>query len=131
MYEIGVRAMRRRWDLSEAARQVIAFRDERDWTQFHRPKELAAGLAIEAAELQQLFLWREGEDATSVSADEERMDQIREEIADVAVFLLMLAHDLKVDLASAIAEKLDANARRYPAREYRASAKKAPRACRG
>ena len=61
------------WGLSSVVAQVLSFREERDWAQFHRPKELAAGLAIEAAELQELFLWRDGETAADVSRDAEEL----------------------------------------------------------
>ncbi len=114
------------WDLSDVTRLALAFRDERDWGQFHRPKELAAGLAIEAAELQELFLWRDGEDATAVRADEERTARIAEELADVAVYVLLLAHDLDLPLADVIEAKLAANALRYPVERYKGSAEKAP-----
>lgn len=113
------------WHLEQVVDRLMAFRKERDWAQFHRPKELAAGLAIEAAELQELFLWREGETADEVRADPERMAKIRDEVADVANFVLMLAHDLDIDLADACERKIDKNAVRYNAAEHRGIAKKA------
>jgi len=114
------------WDLTHQVEQVIKFREERDWKQFHRPKELAAGLAIEAAELQELFLWREGEDAADILVDEERAAKIREEIGDIAIFVLMLSHDLAVDLSSAVSDKIALNGRRYPVETNRGRARKAP-----
>ena len=116
----------KQWDLSSAVVQILDFREERDWAQFHRPKELAAGLAIEAAELQELFLWRDGETAADVSRDSERMKALRNEIADVAIYVLMLSHDLGIDLPAAVEDKLVQNAERYPPSEYRGSADKAP-----
>ena len=114
------------WDLSEAAAAAIAFRDARDWAQFHRPKELAAGLAIEAAELQELFLWRPEEVASDVAANPELLGKVKDELADVCVYALTLAYDLGIDLAVAIAGKLEQNARRYDVDRYRGSAEKAP-----
>jgi NTP pyrophosphatase (non-canonical NTP hydrolase) len=114
------------WDLSSVVDQILSFREERDWAQFHRPKELAAGLAIEAAELQELFLWREGEAAANVSQDAERMKSLADEIGDVAIYLLMLSHDLGVNLPNAIEEKLAKNAKRYPTSDYKGSSDKAP-----
>jgi len=114
------------WDLSSSVEAVIAFREERDWGQFHLPKELAAGLAIEAAELQELFLWEPAERAEVTRNDSERLQSIRDELADVATFVIMLAHDLEIDLAAAVDSKLIANGRRYPADEYRGSSRKAP-----
>ncbi len=118
--------MAKRWDLSHQVERVIGFREEREWGQFHRPKELAAGLAIEAAELQELFLWREGETAIDVAEDADRLPRIREELGDITLFVLMLAHDLDIDLSEAVDQKLADNARRYPADESRGRAEKAP-----
>jgi NTP pyrophosphatase (non-canonical NTP hydrolase) len=113
------------WHLEAQLHRLLAFREERDWGQFHRPKELAAALAIEAAELQELFLWREAESAATVRDDRRRIDKIREEVADIAIFLLLLTHDLQVDLAGAISAKIDANAKRYSVDEHRGVARKA------
>jgi NTP pyrophosphatase (non-canonical NTP hydrolase) len=115
-----------RWNLKDAVQRITAFRDERDWQQFHRPKEVAAALAIEAAELQELFLWRDPETAEEVRADGERLHRVREEIADCAIFMLLLSNDLGVDLAEAICLKVDSNAKRYVADKHRGRAVKAP-----
>jgi len=112
--------------LERLTERIIDFRRDRDWEQFHRPKELAAGLAIEAAELQELFLWREGELSTEIVVDEERHQRIAEEIGDIGIFLLMLCHDLGLDLETAVEAKLEKNASRYPVGEYKGQARKAP-----
>lgn len=114
------------WDLTAAAHAVIAFREARDWAQFHRPKNLAAGLAIEAAELQELFLWDELKTADEIRTDDDKLTRIAQELADVTVYLLTMASDLQIDLADAVTAKLQDNARRYPADVYRGSAEKAP-----
>jgi NTP pyrophosphatase (non-canonical NTP hydrolase) len=114
------------WDLSGHVARLIAFRDERDWRQFHRPKELAAGIAIEAAELQELFLWRDPETAEQVSASPERLARIEEELADVSIYLLMLAHDLGIDLGGAIDRKMAVNGERYDVVRSRGRSDKAP-----
>ena len=114
------------WDLTQAVSDAVAFRDARDWVQFHRPKELAAGIAIEAAELQELFLWRGEEPASDVVANEALALRVQEELADVCVYVLTLAHDLKLDLSACIATKLAENARRYDIDTYRGRADKAP-----
>ncbi len=99
-------------ELSELAAKIIAFRDARDWKQFHNPKDLAAGLAIEASELQELFLWKSPEEiAKAVSKRKERFS---EELADVAWFVLLLAHEMDIDIAQAITDKLAKNAAKYP-----------------
>jgi NTP pyrophosphatase (non-canonical NTP hydrolase) len=113
-------------DLSDVASTVLKFRSDRDWEQFHTPKNLATGLAIEAAELQEVFLWQDNLTTDAVLNDEVRVQAAREEIADITVYLLMLANDLNINLADAVASKLEDNARRYPAEEYRGRSDKAP-----
>jgi NTP pyrophosphatase (non-canonical NTP hydrolase) len=99
--------------------QMLEFRREREWEQFHLPKELATALSIEAGELLELFLWREHETHAEVKADPVRMERIREEAADVLIYLMFLSNDLDIDLPAAIASKLAKNADKYPASEYR------------
>lgn len=113
-------------DLTQQLRRLLAFRRERDWEQFHRPKELAAALAIEAGELQEHFLWKEGETAADVRADGQRLMALRGEIADIAIFLVLLSHDLGIDLAEAVAAKVDENERRYTVNDHKGVARKAP-----
>lgn len=111
--------------LTDSTERILEFRDARDWKQFHRPKELAAALAIEAAEVQEIFLWRDAESSEAfLSSNKDRFDKLRHELADVAIYLLLLAHELNVDLADAIAQKVDANERRFPIAETRGSAGK-------
>ena len=107
------------WDLEPVLVELMNFRHERDWAQFHRPKELAAALAIEAAELQEEFLWRDPEKATEIKSDSERMLRRRAEAADVAICLLMLVSDLEIPLATAIKDKMSQNAEKYPVGEFR------------
>jgi len=113
------------WDLRENVERLLRFREIRDWRQFHRPKELATALAIEAGELQELFLWRDPESTAAVRQDVERLQQIKAEVADIAIFLLLLAHDLKIDLNVALNEKIAANETRYGAEAHRGIARKA------
>jgi NTP pyrophosphatase (non-canonical NTP hydrolase) len=92
--------------------KIRDFRDQRDWMKFHHPKELAAGIAIEAAELMELFLWKDLAEQAQVV--EEKRERIEEEIADVGLFLLELADNLDIDLWKAIDAKLAKNADKYP-----------------
>jgi len=101
------------WDLSSIVPTLMEFRHERDWEQFHRPKELAAAIAIEAAELQELFLWKEGECAVEIQDDEERMKEISDEIADILIYTMYLANDLGINLNEAISGKIEENSERY------------------
>ena len=102
--------------------QILAFRDERDWDQFHQPKELAIALSIEAGELLEHFLWK------SPTEVEERIvtrkEEIADELADVAVYLIELADKVGVDLPTAIQRKMEKNAIKYPVEKARGSNKK-------
>lgn len=99
--------------------RLLEFRRQREWDQFHLPKELATALSIEAGELLELFLWRKHESHEDVKADHEQMERIREEVADVLIYLMFLSNDLGIDLSAAIASKLAKNEKKYPSSEYR------------
>jgi NTP pyrophosphatase (non-canonical NTP hydrolase) len=103
-------------DLKEAMRQFVA---ERDWEQFHSPKNLAMGLAVEAAELMEHFLWMDNQDSRQVVHGQPLRTMIGEEIADVACYLLALANVMGLDLSATIEDKLKKNAVKYPADKYR------------
>jgi NTP pyrophosphatase (non-canonical NTP hydrolase) len=102
--------------------RLRVFRDERDWKQFHTPKELAAAISIEAAELQELFLWRE--DPRGAELDPERKRRLREELADLFIHCLNLADSAEIDILDAIDEKLRINELKYPVEKAKGSAKK-------
>jgi NTP pyrophosphatase (non-canonical NTP hydrolase) len=95
------------------------FVHERDWEQFHSPKNLSMGLAIEAAELMEHFLWIDNEASRQVLQDPAQRVAIGEEMADVACYLLALANVMGLDLSDAIYDKLVKNAQKYPADKYR------------
>ncbi|MCB9898611.1 MAG: nucleotide pyrophosphohydrolase [Planctomycetes bacterium] len=113
--------------MREVVRKLRAFRDARDWSQFHAPKDLAAALAIEAGELQQLFLWKRPDEIEAIVTSEEGRGHIAAEIADVLTFALYLADRLEIDVAGAIAAKIARNESRYPADEHRGVADRARR----
>jgi NTP pyrophosphatase (non-canonical NTP hydrolase) len=94
--------------------RAIDFRDRRNWAQFHSPKELTIGLSIECAELQELFLWKSEEEVREVLRDEQGRRRVKEELADVFVFLLYLSQGCGIDLSDALTEKLAINEQKYP-----------------
>lgn len=98
--------------VEEITRQIRAFRDERDWAQFHNPKDMAIGISVEAAELLQHFLWKTKEE--SEARARKHIAEVKEEIADIAIFLFELADNLGLDLLEIMAEKLQVNAVKYP-----------------
>jgi NTP pyrophosphatase (non-canonical NTP hydrolase) len=91
---------------------ILRFRADRDWQQFHTPRTLAASLAIESAELLEIFQWTPDAELDDVVAA--KRERIEEELADVAIYLLLMAHDLDIDLEKAIERKLAMNAAKYP-----------------
>ena len=102
--------------------KILNFRDERDWAQFHNPKDLAAGLAIEAAELQEVLLWKKPEELAETIAL--KKNELAAELADITWFLLLLSHELDIDLVDAVKSKLLHNAEKYPADIVYGSSKK-------
>jgi NTP pyrophosphatase (non-canonical NTP hydrolase) len=108
--------------LSDLRDDVDAFVAERDWAQFHTPKNLAMGVAIEAAELMELFLWTA--ETESVAATPERRAQIEQEMGDVLIYLLRLSRVLDVDLVAAARAKLAQNRLKYPVEKARGRATK-------
>lgn len=102
-------------------RQFVA---ERDWEQFHNPKNLVMALAGEVGELTEIFQWLTHEESAAAMGDEGRATEIRDELADVFAYLIRLADVLGVDLERAFTAKMVKNARRYPVDRARSSAAK-------
>jgi NTP pyrophosphatase (non-canonical NTP hydrolase) len=115
------------WDLAACVDRLVQFRRARDWERFHTPKELATALAIEAAELQETMLWKSNDEVASALSDEILRSRFEEEIADVAIFVLMIAERTSIDLRSAIDRKIDDNERRYSVEKHRGIAEKEPK----
>ena len=105
--------------LRDVVRQFV---DERDWDQFHTPKNLSAALIVEAAELLEHFQWLERGDAAELGAV--KLVQVRHEMADVLMYLIQLADKLDVDLHAAVLEKMVLNRAKYPADKVRGGARK-------
>ncbi len=102
--------------------QLARFTEERDWAQFHTPKNLAMALNVESAELLELFQWLTAEQ--SERPDRERRDRIADELADVFVYCLLLSRRLDIDLLDATRQKMIKNEAKYPAELVRGSPKK-------
>ena len=108
--------------IRELTAEICAFRDARDWQQFHAPKEMAVAICAEAGELLQHFVWQSPEQ--SERRARERSREIADELADVGMLLFELASNLDVDLAAAIRAKLARNEQRYPVDRARGSNRK-------
>ena len=108
--------------LADLSKLVLEFREERDWKQFHNPKDMALSLSLEAAEVLELMQWRNGADLDSHLTSNK--DRLGEELADVLGWILLMANDQQIDLAEAFEKKIELNKRKYPIEKARGSAKK-------
>jgi len=108
--------------LSALAKLVLDFRAARDWKQFHTPKELAISLVVESAELLEIFQWKQGAELDQAFAF--RKTEISDELADCLHSILLLAHDLKIDLGNALIEKMRKMEAKYPVAKAKGKPKK-------
>lgn len=109
-------------ELEQLRLKLREFAAERDWDQFHSPKNLAMALSVEASELVECFQWLTEEQSRTLSA--QQLAAVSEEIADIQLYLIRLADKLDVDIRSAVREKFKKNEAKYPADKVRGSAKK-------
>ena len=110
--------------VAELRSRVLAFARERDWEQFHSPKNLSMALAAEAGELMEHFLWAESKTSGDVLRDKKKRSEIEDEIADVVIYALEFANMGGIDLAVAIEAKLAKNALKYPIEKAKGRADK-------
>lgn len=103
-------------DIETIINALIEFRNERDWEQFHNPKDLAVAINVEAGELLELFLWKNAEEANE--------QKVKEELADVFAFAFLMAEKYGFDVKEIILEKLKQNAEKYPVDKSKGNAKK-------
>jgi len=108
--------------LELATERIRQFRDERDWLQFHNPKNLAISISIEASELLEHFQWSTPEQSFEIAS--KKKESVAAEIADVAIYLIELADNLKIDLPKAIMEKISENEVKYPVHKARGNSLK-------
>ena len=94
----------------ELLEEILRFRDERDWTQFHTPRNLATSISIEAAELLELFQWQ----ISDKEFDPRKADMASEEIADIFIYLILISNKLGIDLIEAAKIKIEKNRKKYP-----------------
>jgi NTP pyrophosphatase (non-canonical NTP hydrolase) len=103
-------------DLNDLKKKLVEFRDERDWAQFHNAKDLALALSIEASELNELFLWKQPQDAN--------VEKIKDELADVFGYAILLAEKYNLDIREIVINKIQKNAAKYPVEKAKGNAKK-------
>ena len=114
-------------DVAAWQARIRAFAQERDWEQFHTPKNLAMALSVEASELLEVFQWLTSEQSASVMSSD-AAENVRAEVADVMLYLLRLADVLEIDFDACMERKIAENEQRYPSEKFRGSAAKAGRA---
>jgi NTP pyrophosphatase (non-canonical NTP hydrolase) len=110
--------------LDRLREKIFEFRNLRDWKQFHDPKNLAEAIAIESGELLENFLWKTCNESRNLDSD--NVVAIGEEIADIAIFLTILAHEMNLDIDKIVDRKLKLNEKRYPVEASRGNAEKRP-----
>lgn len=101
---------------------VNEFVRERDWKKFHNPKDVAESICIEATELLQLFQWIKPEDSQKLRDVPSKLKQIKEELADIAIYCLSMANTLEIDLTTTILDKIELNKKKYPTGLYKGKA---------
>jgi NTP pyrophosphatase (non-canonical NTP hydrolase) len=105
--------------VAELKKLIADFVAERDWSQFHSPKNVSMALAIEAAELMEHFQWLSTEASRRIADDPQKLAEVAEELADVVGYSFALANELGIDVSAAMRAKMVKNAQKYPAEEYR------------
>lgn len=103
-------------DIDQLIQKLKKFRDERDWEQFHNPKDLAIALSIEASELLEVFLWKSPQEADK--------EKIKEELADVLAYSLLIAERCDLDVKKIVENKIEKNKLKYPVEKSKGSSKK-------
>lgn len=103
-------------EIQEIINKLIEFRDERDWEQFHNPKDLAIAINIEASELLELFLWK--------TPNEANIDKVKQELADIFAFAFLLSEKYKLDVKQIVLDKIKQNGIKYPIEKSKGTAKK-------
>jgi NTP pyrophosphatase (non-canonical NTP hydrolase) len=109
----------------EELRQVVrTFVDDRNWSQFHDPKNLSMSIAIEAAELMEHFQWVKSDEIETHLRDEKTRGEVGEELADILAYVIAMANVMKLDLSQTLRNKMEKNIKKYPATEFQGKYKR-------
>jgi NTP pyrophosphatase (non-canonical NTP hydrolase) len=111
-------------DIQELQAKVIRFRDNRDWAQYHNPKDLAISLSLEAAELLEIFQWKDTTQVEGQRSDSKIISKVKEELGDVFIYALTLAYEFGLNPSAVVLEKLRVNEEKYPADKVKGRADK-------
>jgi len=110
--------------VEELKKLVINFRDERDWKKYHKPKDLAISISIEAAELLEELQWKTDKEIEELLKNKEKLEKISEELADVIDYCLSFADVTKIDISEALKKKIEENKEKYPVEKTKGNYKK-------
>lgn len=108
--------------INKITQRIIDFRDARDWKQFHNPKDVALSLSLEASEVLEHFQWKNGDELKEYI--ESHKEHIGEELADVLYWVLLMSHDLEIDIFDALSKKMDQNEQKYEVEKAKGNHKK-------
>ena len=111
-------------ELKELQKKVIEFRDARDWAQYHNPKDLAISLSLEAAELLEIFQWKDPQEVEATKLDPKNRRRVKEELGDILIYALNMCHAFGFDPSEVILEKLGINEKKYPVEKAMGDARK-------
>ena len=110
--------------IEELKKLVIKFRDERDWKKYHKPKNLATSISIEAAELLEQFQWKTDDEIEEILKDKKAFEKISEELADIIDYCLSFSGVTKIDISEALKKKIEENKKKYPVEKVKGNYKK-------
>ena len=111
-------------DIIELQKRVIRFRDDRDWGQYHNPKDLAISISLEAAELLEIFQWKDPQEVEATKGDSEPRRRVKEELGDILIYALNMCHAFGFDPCEVVLDKLEITEKKYPVEKARGSVKK-------
>jgi len=110
--------------ISDLQKKVASFVHERNWKKFHTPKDIALSIAIETAELLELFQWKTNKEIQGLLKDTKYRNRIEEEIADIMIYILVASNTLDIDLSKVVLQKIQTNKERYPIQKAKGNATK-------
>jgi len=110
--------------IEELKKLIVKFRDDRDWKKYHKPKDLAVSISIEAAELLEQFQWKTDEEINEMLKDKKRFDKISEELADIIDYCLSFSDIAEIDISEALKKKIEENKKKYPVEKIKGNYKK-------
>ena len=111
-------------DIEELQKEVIEFRDARDWAQYHNPKDLGISLTLEAAELLEIFQWKNPQEVEACKRDPESRRRVKKELGNILIYALNMCHAFGFDPSEVILEKLEINEKKYPVVKAKGNPKK-------